>query len=531
MSIAVDRHGTRRGLGVDVVGAAVLAAMVFVVHPFGFLVHHPYWADETWVALLARAPLSRYVGLSSSTPIGWLLLVRLAPLGRDDLRIVTLVFAAGAVVMAYVVARCLPWRSIAVARLAGAVAGLVVLLAPLSLARNDLKQYTSDAFFALVVVALASRLEAAWSRRRLAQLTAVAVVATVFSTVVAFVTVALLAALVIVSVVHRAWDRVRELALAAAVVAVAYAAYLGIVVVPHDNPALRVYWQDAYLTGGPFHEIAVSWHRFAHLSFAFAMPALVMAALIGAGVVTLAVLDRAVIALAVPLLWIEMMAAGAAHRYPFLDRRTSHFLLVLSLTVIAIGVVGIFVAIASRSRAVAVVLLVAAAGSFWTQAEPFVRMPAIPDEDVRSQVLYVARHLGADDVVVVSLESSYGFAFDWPGARTAYLVDHSSGNANGYLPRVRNLTGVVYADGRDGTATTAAMRHALALARRAAAGAWVRPVRIWIVRTHLRSGEPGVWDDTFRTLSLRPALIAVGPEPLAVVDVGPAASRGPAARP
>ncbi|MDQ1447351.1 MAG: hypothetical protein QOC79_322, partial [Actinomycetota bacterium] len=154
----------------EALAVVALASAVFVVHPFGYVMHHPYWADEAWVAVLSKAPLTQWTSLSSSTPIGWLLAVRLAPVGRDGLRIVPLLFSAGVVVMAYVVARGLPWRKVSVARFAGAVAGAVVLLAPISLMRNDLKQYTADAFFTLVLVALACRVEARPGRRSLTYL-------------------------------------------------------------------------------------------------------------------------------------------------------------------------------------------------------------------------------------------------------------------------------------------------------------------------------------------------------------------------
>ena len=85
----------------DVLIVTALALATFVVHPVAYVLHHPYWSDEAWVAVLSKAPLGQWLSLSSSTPLGWLLLVRLVPAGRDGLRLVPLVFAAATVVMAF----------------------------------------------------------------------------------------------------------------------------------------------------------------------------------------------------------------------------------------------------------------------------------------------------------------------------------------------------------------------------------------------------------------------------------------------
>ena len=37
----------------EALAVSALASAVFVVHPFGFVMHHPYWADEAWVAVLS----------------------------------------------------------------------------------------------------------------------------------------------------------------------------------------------------------------------------------------------------------------------------------------------------------------------------------------------------------------------------------------------------------------------------------------------------------------------------------------------
>jgi hypothetical protein len=508
----VERAGEHPRGWLEALAVIALASAVFVVHPFGYVMHHPYWADEAWVAVLSKAPLTQWVSLSSSTPIGWLLAVRLAPAGRDGLRIVPLLFSAGVVVMAYLVARGLPWRKVSVARFAGAVAGVVVLLAPISLMRNDLKQYTADAFFTLVLIALACRVEARPGRRSLTYLVIGSACSIVFSTATAFVVVAVFAGLAITALATRSARRIIEVALAGGATAVALGAYFALVVLPADNRALREYWRAYYLPEHGLHVLWVAWQRLARLTPVLAIPALLLVVLVIVGMIALAGFGRPAVALAVPILWAEMFTAGVTSRYPFLDPRTSHFLLILSLTVASIGFVRIVAAAASRSRVLAALLIVGAAGGFLHAAEPYIRERSIANEDVRSQVLFVAQHYQHGDVVLVSYMSSYGFSYYWPGADRRYSVDHSGKSSNGFFTRLADRADVVYASGRTEADTVDAMRRARALSRTSPATG-----RIWLIRTHLNEEETTAWKTTLSVFGLRPSYLAVGPERLVLV--------------
>jgi hypothetical protein len=512
--IPTGRHpGETPRVWLEALAVAALASTVFVVHPFGYVMHHSYWGDEAWVAVLSKAPLTRLVSLSSSTPIGWLLAVRWAPVGRDGLRMVPLLFAAGVVVMAYVVARCLPWKNASVGRFAGAVAGVVVLLAPISLMRNDLKQYTSDAFFTLVVIALACRVGAEPGRRNLTYLVVGSAVSIVFSTAAAFVVVAVFAGLAITALATRTARRIVEVALAGGATAVVLSAYFALVVLPHDNQALRDYWRPYYLSEHGFQVLSVAWQRLDALQHALAIPAVLLIALNIVGMIVLAGFGRSAVALAAPILWAEMLTAGVTKRYPFLDQRTSHFLLILSCTLASIGFVGIVTAAASRSRVLATLLIVGAAAGFLHGAEPYIRIRSIPNEDVRSQVLFVAKHYQHGDVVLVSYMSDWGFDYYWPGGDRRYSVDHSGRNSNGFFTHLADRPDVVYAQGRTGADTTEAMRRALALTRSSLATG-----RIWLIRTHVSTGEKHAWDDTLSAFGLIPSYVPVGTEPLVRVD-------------
>jgi hypothetical protein len=59
----------------------VLALLVLVVHDLGYVLSHPYWTDEAWVAATTVFPLSQLPVTTSSTPIGWAALMRLFTVG------------------------------------------------------------------------------------------------------------------------------------------------------------------------------------------------------------------------------------------------------------------------------------------------------------------------------------------------------------------------------------------------------------------------------------------------------------------
>ncbi len=493
----------------DLVITAALAAAVFVAHQVSYLVHHPFWFDETWVATLTRAPLSRAFAPPASTPIGWLLLLRAVPGGGEAMRLVPLLFAAAEVAAAYVLARGLPWGSERYARLAGASVGLLVLLAPTSLLRNELKQYTADAFFSLAILLLASRAEGSPGPRTMVELALLSVVAPFFSTAAAFVVAAVFAGLLGTALRTRSMERIRLTAVAALGVGAAVTAYLGLVVSPHVNTVVRAFWNDFYL---PYSLGAVSesWDRFRNLSPAIGVSAVVAIALFVSGCVVLARLGRPGLACAVALLWPEMLILGMARRYPFLDLRTSYFLYVVSLVTIATGFLGIVRALASRWRLLVTVIALFMVGAYVNNSRVYLREHSIPREDTRSAARYVARHRHAGDVVVVTSPSGFGFSYYWPRGHVQFLSDPSV--STGFVTRVRGLRDVVYVNGVESSATTRAMRNALRAARRHTPAG-----RIFVVRSHLYRSEAAAWHRTFRALHLHPALEQVGSEPIWIV--------------
>ncbi|MGZ4666436.1 MAG: hypothetical protein ACXV5Q_15740, partial [Frankiaceae bacterium] len=117
------RSRTRR----EVLIVALLAGLVFVVHDVAYLLSHPFWADEGWVAASTRAPLERVGAVTSSSPTGWTLLLRALPWGGEQrYRLIPLLFTVAAVVFAYLVGRAVSPN----ARWGGIVAAGAALLVP-----------------------------------------------------------------------------------------------------------------------------------------------------------------------------------------------------------------------------------------------------------------------------------------------------------------------------------------------------------------------------------------------------------------
>ena len=88
--------------------------------------------------------------------------------------------------------------------------GARVMLAPVSLIRNDLKQYTCDAFCALVLLGLGAWAERTASRRSLVWLAVAGVATAPFSSTALFVTFALFAGLLASALLARARDSARS---------------------------------------------------------------------------------------------------------------------------------------------------------------------------------------------------------------------------------------------------------------------------------------------------------------------------------
>jgi hypothetical protein len=402
---------------VDAVLVAPLLPLAVVARRPGYLFSHAFWLDEGWVADSIRAPLPQLRLLTSSTPIGWTFLLRLVPdVGPPErLRVLPLAFGVLSVVVAYLLGRQL-------GRVAAVAAGLAAALAPSALRNHSLKQYSADAFVTLLLLWLAARLERGWSRRRLAALCLACVPAVLISHVTVFVSAAVLAALAVRALWERRWERLGWLAAGGlGVAAVEAAAYLAFAAAG-DNPVMRRWWAadmvqlDRGL--GPAADFLAGRAADALGRVGFG-PWPLAAALVAAGLAALWRSRLPAVATAVCLLAGALLLGGVAHRYPFLDERTSAFFTTL-LTVC--GALGIAAAVAWSARRWATlplgIAVAVAAGALLVPSAYANAMQPMPPSTIRQQVSYLLAHRRPGDVVVVGPAASFAFAYYWPARPT-----------------------------------------------------------------------------------------------------------------
>jgi hypothetical protein len=251
-----------------------------------------------------------------------------------------------------------------------------------------------------------------------------------------------------------------------------------------------------------------SWARLDTLSTLLAMPAWVFIALFVVGIVALVRLHATAVAIAVPFLWIEMFIAARLQKYPFLDQRTFHFVLIPTVAVIAIGVVWVVINLA-RTVPVAGMLLALLAGALFVHGiAPSWHEIGVPHEDVRAQTAYVAQNMQAEDIVVVNHNAGYGFAYYWP--RDPVSASKAIG-VQGFVMAVHNPH--VIFTGSGPKAVLATLREGIRRQRQSGSGS-----RVFIVLTHMIPKEKTLWSDAFRALHVQPRVVKVGPEPLRVID-------------
>src|SRR4029450_6025129 len=85
-----------RRLAVQGLVALGLTVLAVAIRDPRYLLTRSFWLDEGWVVDSVRAPLHQLELLTSSTPIGWTLLLRLVPPGGgpERYRMLPLAFAA-----------------------------------------------------------------------------------------------------------------------------------------------------------------------------------------------------------------------------------------------------------------------------------------------------------------------------------------------------------------------------------------------------------------------------------------------------
>jgi hypothetical protein len=534
--VPTKRRSGRHLLAAEYAVLLLLCLLVLVLHNVRYLLSQPYWNDEAWVAVTTRFPLARLPQLTSSTPIGWSFLLRLVTAGRSQSgRLLSLAFAGIAVIPGYWLARRLDWQDRGTSIAAAVLAAAAVLLVPAMLVRDDLKQYTADACMTLVILATTARLERRWSPPSLALLAAAICGGMLVSDAAAFTGAAALGAVCLMELVRREWRRLAEAAIAAVGTTVLGLAIYEIFDARAVVPGLTAYWRSYYLPvhGGPARIIRFVTGQFGLIHGYFGLgPWWLAVPLVLLGLATMARLGRPATALAAAALWPEMLALSALRKYPFLDLRTSTFLITSTAVVAAIGLAGLCAAVRtwlpavlrarrdSRLAAVAAVVVAAIAlAGFGLAARPYVRSKLIPWEPIRQQAQYVARQAGPRDPIVVSANSNWGFAYYWPAGEPASRPDPA--NLQGYQAIFPAQPRIVVASQRDVAGIRVAMDEAVRLAPRG------RCDRIWLVRTHVSAAELAAWRTVLTELRLAPTSERYG---LAYVQLGPPDCRAGATR-
>jgi hypothetical protein len=217
------------------------------------------------------------------------------------------------------------------------------------------------------------------------------------------------------------------------------------------------------------------------------------------------------LAIAVVFLWIEMAQVGRMRRYPFLELRTSHFLLVSSFVVGAIGAAWIVQTLFRWHYILGALAGIGVAAMIFVGARAHIGVVNIKAEYARAQTVYVATHRTPHDVILVNDAGSFGFAFYWPGDKITTITDEASGQ--GYRARVRDL-GAEYARSRDDADVLAALRIAVARWHAAGPGS-----RLYIVRSHVEPVEAAAWERAFAKLDVHPRRLIKDREPL--LELGP----------
>jgi hypothetical protein len=492
---------TRRIGWLDGVLVAALALATFAVHDVHYVLNHPFWTDEAWVAVQSRFSLGALPRLTSTTPIGWSFLIRLVPAGgQQRARLVPLLFALLTVLVAYWFAYNLPWRARWQSSIAGVLGGGAALLAPSMLIRDDLKQYTADAFFAVLVLGCTARIEQTWSRKRLAALGAVSVVGMLFSLAAAFVGAAAFIAVLALTIGRRNKAKTIEAAVATAATAIGLAGVYGLVYARAIAPGLTTYWQAFYIAhngSGVRFVVRSVGHATGNMGFG---PDWVALPLIGIGLITLWRIGRSIVVVTALALCGEMLVLAAADKYPFLDPRTSTFLTVLAGVIVAIGIVGLGSLVVERLTYIAIAISVIAAVVYVSNVHSFIDAHNIPAEDIRSQVEYITAHRQPGDVVLVNLSGNWGFGYYWTPNSPSYR--RSDAVVQGYVVDYPASDGIVIATDRTAVAVQQALAKATGLASR-------RHGRIWLIRTHIDAAESVAWSNSIAPD--RPqAVLAVG---------------------
>jgi hypothetical protein len=183
-----------------------LAALAVAARRPAYLLSHPFWFEEAWVAASVRAPLSQLRTVTSSTPVGFILLLRAIPPfgGPERLRLLPLAFGTAALFPAWLLGRQLRG---AAGWVAAPLAAVAASLGPAALYRPGLEQFPAEAFVAVLLLTALALVERAWSPRRLVVFGLLAATGFLVAHSALLVTAAAIFGLALSWLARRLWNR------------------------------------------------------------------------------------------------------------------------------------------------------------------------------------------------------------------------------------------------------------------------------------------------------------------------------------
>lgn len=403
------------------------------------------WTDEAWVALAALAPTpGEALDLGRSTPPFYTLTVwGLAQVfgGREAvLRSLSFAFGVGSVALFWPAARRLTSRAAALLGLT-----LVAVSPVLVYFSKELKQYSGDAFFAVLVVWLADRLQAHPTRARWLTLALIGPLALGFSHGAVFVLPAVLGVLWLKSPrAHRV-----QVAGLGAIWGLAIGAFTLLIYRSQIDPELVAYWaRDFPDFSGPLPFLAWfggAWGRYFHYFFNYFFASswgwLWGAAFLAAGLFMLARGGprRLLLYWGGPLL----LAFGAAtlHRFPFMGHYNGSRLLLFSAPwlylIAAVGTTGVFLELWRRRpwRWLAPTL----AAFILLTSQPLALIqenlrPQANRQELKPLAAYLKSHLLPGDRIYVYFHAIYPFKYYYQGNPAGVVWGKSCVETNLELP-------------------------------------------------------------------------------------------------
>jgi hypothetical protein len=427
-----------RRFAVEGLVAFGLTALAVAIRDPRYLLAHSFWLDEGWVVDSVRAPIHQLGLLTSSTPIGWTLLLRLVPPvgGPERYRLLPLAFAAMTALAAWRLGRTLRPPPRSWSWLYGLLCGIAGAASAAVLHHTWLKQYTAEAFVAVAVALLLARIERAWSWRSLAAYTVAGIAGFLVSNTAPLVSAAGLAGLWLTTLLARRWSRLPALAATTVAFGLADLIVYRALAAGGDTQTLRRYWRLRYLTldHGLGDAAQVVWRRLgAELSGLGWGPWWLALALIVVGLLTLWRAGLPALALTPPVILAELVVLGLAGSYPFLEPRTSMFYSTLLTVTAATGLATLArLALGRRATVPLAVAGLVVLGLLLVPGWVRAGRGDIPGDNVRDQVADVLAHRRPGDAVVVGFAATFSFAYYWPDRPT--FVPTTANTAVAFMP-------------------------------------------------------------------------------------------------